>query len=50
MKLYLDCCPCLLRQTIQAYRYASVSEKKQVRIISEVMSLLQTAGPSSRPP
>lgn len=50
MKLYLDCYSCVLRQTLQACRSAGVPEKEQISIIGKVMSLLQTADPSSRPP
>jgi len=50
MKLYLDCYPCILRQTLQACRSAGVPEKEQISIMGEVMSLLQEVNPSSRPP
>jgi len=50
MRLYLDCYPCILRQTLQACRSAGVPEKKQVSIMGEVMNLLQRVNPSSRPP
>jgi len=50
MKLYLDCYPCVLRQTLQVCRSSSVPEKEQISIMGEVMSLLQEADPSSRPP
>ena len=50
MKLYLDCYPCVLRQTLQACRSAGVPEKKQSSVIGEVMNLLQEVDPSSRPP
>ena len=50
MKLYLDCYSCVLRQTLQACRSAGVPEKEQIGIMGEVMSLLQEADPSSRPP
>jgi len=50
MKLYLDCYPCVLRQTLQACRSAGVPEKDRISIMGEVMSLLQEADPSSRPP
>ncbi len=50
MKLYLDCYPCVLRQTLQACRSAGVPGKKQISIMAEVMNLLQEADPSSNPP
>lgn len=50
MKLYLDCYPCILRQTLQACRIAGVPEKEQIGIMGEMMSLLQEVDPSSRPP
>ena len=50
MRLYLDCYPCVLRQTLQACLSAGVPEKEHISIIGEVMSLLQEADPSSRPP
>jgi len=50
MKLYLDCYPCILRQTLQACRSSGLPEKEQISIMGKVMSLLQEADPSSRPP
>ena len=50
MKLYLDCYPCVLRQTLKACRSAGVPEKERISIMGEVMSLLQEADPSFRPP
>lgn len=50
MKLYLDCYPCVLRQTLQVFRSASISENKQIGIIGKVMVLLQEADPSAPPP
>ena len=50
MKLYLDCYPCVLRQTLKACRSADVPEIERISIMGEVMSLLQEADPSFRPP
>ena len=50
MKLYLDCYPCALRQTLQACRIAGVTEKEQVSIMGKVMNLLQEADPATTPP
>lgn len=40
MELFLDCLPCLHRQTLEAARIASSDEARQAEIMDEAMSLL----------
>ncbi len=50
MKTYLDCLPCLVRQTIEAVRLASDNEAFQQKICSRVMEEMSRIDFCSSPP
>lgn len=50
MKIYLDCYPCFVRQTLDAGRIAGADEKTQKRILSSVMQILADIPDGATPP
>lgn len=50
MKTYLDCYPCLMRQALQASRFANLSESTQQSILKSVMQSLSELPEGTSPP
>ncbi len=50
MRTYLDCFPCVLRQTLEAAREATDDEAKQRELLNRVMELLSTLHLEVSPP
>jgi len=49
MKLYLDCFPCVLNQTLAICRDLGIDEAQQKEIFSETLSILSHANPENPP-
>ena len=50
MKTYLDCYPCIVRQTINALKTNGATEKTQVKIMKKVLSMLIKLKSEATPP
>ncbi len=50
MKIYLECYACFLRQALSASRLAGCNEKKQFKVVNQVLKLLQDLEPGITPP
>jgi len=50
MKTHLDCIPCFLKQSLEAARMVTDDEKKQERVLRDVMSHLKTINFENSPP
>ena len=50
MKIFLDCFPCFLRQTLEAARIAGADEKTQREVLNSVMEVLQEVSQEATPP
>jgi len=50
VKTYLDCYPCFMRQALQAARFARIDEAGQKRILTSVMSALESTPDGASPP
>ena len=50
MKTYLDCYPCLMRQALQASRFADLNESTQQKILNCVMQSLAELPEGASPP
>ena len=50
MKTYLDCYPCLMRQALQASRFAKLNESTQQLILNAVMQSLIKLPEGTSPP
>ena len=50
MKLYLDCFPCVLNQTLAACRALQIPDPLQKEIFTEALEILRTADPEVPPP
>lgn len=49
MKIYLDCYPCFLRQTVDAARFAGASEEQARQALQSVMGTLQQVNADANP-
>jgi uncharacterized protein with ATP-grasp and redox domains len=50
MQTYLDCYPCLLRQALQAARFAGANDAQQKVVLDRVLDVLGKAGLTETPP
>ncbi|HHS99660.1 MAG TPA: DUF89 family protein [Thiomicrospira sp.] len=50
MKTYLDCYPCLMRQALQAARFANLNDLEQQKLMLSVMESLATLPAGASPP
>ena len=50
MKTYLDCIVCLLRQSLEAARFAGADEEGQKRVLMTALDILYHNDPTSTPP
>jgi uncharacterized protein with ATP-grasp and redox domains len=50
MRTYLDCYPCLLRQALQAARFAGADEARQKAVLDSVLDVLGQIKPTATPP
>ena len=50
MKMYLDCYPCVLRNALEAVRFATDNEKLQYEALKKVVEELTTVSAESTPP
>jgi uncharacterized protein with ATP-grasp and redox domains len=50
MRTYLDCYPCLLRQALQAARFAGADDARQKAVLDSVLGVLRRAEPTATPP
>jgi uncharacterized protein with ATP-grasp and redox domains len=50
MKMYLDCIPCIIRQALQAARFASTDEETQEKVVRAVLETLQKCDFKKTPP
>jgi len=49
MKLYLDCYPCVLNQTLSVCRALGISEEMQKKVFSDALQILTEANPENPP-
>lgn len=50
MRTYLDCYPCLLRQALQAARFAGADDARQKAVLDSVLDVLGQTEPTATPP
>ena len=50
MRTYLDCCPCFMRQALEAARMAGADGWQQQVVLDRVLDVLKRIEPSSTPP
>lgn len=50
MRTYLDCYPCLVRQSLTATRMVTDDDDVQRDVVSETLALLQSVAPGATPP
>jgi uncharacterized protein with ATP-grasp and redox domains len=50
MRTYLDCYPCLLRQALQAARFAGADDARQKAVLDSVLDVLRQTEPTATPP
>lgn len=50
MQTYLDCYPCILRQSIEAARMASISPEQQQIVVTRTLEILKNMPPGMTPP
>lgn len=50
MRMYLDCFPCVMKQALEAAKFANLSEPAQREILQQVCRLLRNLPPDASPP
>jgi len=50
MRVYLDCFPCFLRQTLDAVRFVTKDEKIQEKVVRQVLELVSSTDACQTPP